>query len=110
MKTDEAVIWTREEALLFCSVHWEKFKEIGWHIGLTGSVLYKGHSSKDLDLIFYPRKTQQKDRQKLCALLELLGWKREKDLTSLSHERLDLKHVELWETAEGNRVDIFILQ
>lgn len=31
-----------------------KFAEFGYHIGLTGSVLFKGTSEKDIDFVLYP--------------------------------------------------------
>lgn len=47
-------IWTREDASYVCE-HLEKLlKEKGAHLALAGSVMYKGWSSKDLDLIIYP--------------------------------------------------------
>lgn len=27
---------------------------LGWHVGLTGSVLFKGSSQKDVDIVMYP--------------------------------------------------------
>lgn len=45
---------TIEEALKFIRTLEEKVKPYGFHCGLTGSVLYKGYSEKDLDIIIYP--------------------------------------------------------
>jgi hypothetical protein len=37
----------------------ELVRPFGYHAGLTGSCLFKGYSSKDVDVILYPHKTSQ---------------------------------------------------
>lgn len=52
----KAIIWTRDEALhLIATRLWTLAEAHEHYIGLTGSVLIKGVSSNDLDLVLYPR-------------------------------------------------------
>jgi hypothetical protein len=46
----------------------------GFHCGLTGSVLYKGESNKDLDIILYPHANSYTDSD-LERVLVALGYK-----------------------------------
>lgn len=50
---------TLEEAIIICKELEVKLKEIGYHCGLTGSMLYKGQSTKDIDIIIYPHQVSQ---------------------------------------------------
>ncbi len=47
---------------------------IGWHVGITGSCLIEGRSTKDGDLIVYPAKTSRIDFFALHALFPTLGF------------------------------------
>ncbi len=111
------VAWTLEEAQNFVLGLTEDAlaHKVGWHFGITGSVLTTGRSSKDLDLITYPRDSRYANRRKLFAFLRDIkamervrtaakmreGWKRA--------GKLDQKHVEEWRTFWGARVDLFVM-
>lgn len=43
-----------EDGLRFCRGIEQKLKEIGYHCALAGSILIRGSSSKDIDVIIYP--------------------------------------------------------
>ena len=90
----------------------------GWGLGLHGSVLYRGASAHDLDVIAYPMDTSKplsidslhavliRHALKITMTREYVHdhW-REKGST-------DTKHVEIWHTAEKppRRVDLFVLR
>lgn len=50
---------TLAQAIEICREIEEKLKPIGYHCGLTGSTLYKGISTKDIDIIVYPHQISQ---------------------------------------------------
>jgi len=53
-----------------------KFAEQGYHLGLTGSVLFKGRSEKDMDVICYPHDMREKvfTFEELATFLQTLGF------------------------------------
>ena len=57
IKTHEHKGWERYEAIKFLEDIEPIAAECGLHIGMCGSVLHKGHSSDDLDLVVFPLKT-----------------------------------------------------
>lgn len=94
----------------------------GYEIGLTGSVLYKGASIKDLDLIVYPHKTTvYEDFDRAAQALFLAGLtcihnaEEVKAARQVKAKRWnteytpDSKHVEVWDW-RGKRVDIFFMK
>jgi len=50
---------TLEQAIIICRDIEERLKEIDYHCGLTGSILYKGWSEKDIDIIVYPHQVKE---------------------------------------------------
>jgi hypothetical protein len=61
-----------EDALLLIRELEPAFAAEGYHLGLTGSVLYKGESEKDLDLIAYAHDARVKvwSREEFEAFLK----------------------------------------
>lgn len=51
---EPAVIWTFDEGLAFVRKVEGHLKEQGFHAALSGGVLWRGSSTKDLDIILYP--------------------------------------------------------
>ena len=126
-------MWTLDEALTLIRELNPLLVKAGWYLGLTGSVLIKGHSEKDLDLIAYPLNTAKVDREWLYRVLVHSGgltmkwdvasihgfWKqaakraaREDEDTGpnwMTTHPIDSKHVEGWHTEDGKRIDLFIL-
>lgn len=103
--------WTLEEALEIC----RRFEDTncGWHVALGGSVLKNGHSDKDLDLIFFPHDAAEYRLYSLQEVLESWGWSIRVDaLTIMEFWREkgsnDIKHVDVWQTQDGRRVDAII--
>lgn len=107
-------LWELDEALALVRSLQEELLPVGWAVGLTGSVLFKGYSDKDLDLIFYPRTTAKVDVPELFQVLERMGFK-----AWLTVEQIhkiwrqigsaDQKNVSSWKYGR-RRVDVFILK
>ena len=107
--------WTLDEALSFIRDLSGALLPHGWGVGLCGSVLTKGCSRKDLDIIIFPQDTTSTNYSGLLVLLEEAG-------LTLRYNHMvvreawrkagsrDNKIVEVWETASGKRVDIFLLR
>jgi len=113
------VVWTMRDAIRLLKDIDPLLREVGWGVGLTGSVLTQGESRNDLDLIVYPLNDGKVDRDKLRETLESWGWKLKHDhlVVHRAWRRLkstDCKLVEVWLTyepnKEGKRVDLFILR
>jgi hypothetical protein len=112
-RSDSSRSWTLIEALDFIR-RLEPFVEpAGYHVGLLGSVLLKGDSEKDLDVLLYPHDMAQQDHARLqqallaadlCPLLSVANihdiWRRKGSN--------DTKRVESWLFGR-KRVDLFLL-
>jgi len=73
-KTYEHKGWERYEALKLLSDIEPIAAEFGLHVGMCGSVLHKGGSNDDLDLVVFPLKTEKGyDFQGFQSRLEDLG-------------------------------------
>lgn len=110
MSNDPPVRWTLQEALDLVRFLEPHATSLGYHVGLTGGVLQKGHSTKDVDVIFYPRKTTDGGSPKaMIAKLQVLypGLK----AYLLSHyTREDTKLVYNCQFKDKRRMDVFFLQ
>ena len=109
--------WTLEQALEVVRKLDPLTRRIGCFTGLTGSVLHKGRSEKDLDITVIPLDASKPiDLWGICfALKDGMGWKRthsEADIKKIWADKgsTDIKHVEVWRTPEGRRVDIMIVK
>jgi hypothetical protein len=51
---------TLEDAVQVCRLVEEAVKPLGAHCALTGGCLYRGGSSKDIDIIIYPHNPREK--------------------------------------------------
>lgn len=106
--------WDLEGGLEFIRQIAPGLLNAGWGIGLTGSVLLRGESNNDLDLIVYPQNDGQVDRDKLHQALSDAGLRQRHDVDVVHRawrrrQSTDCKHVEVWETPLGNRFDLFVL-
>jgi hypothetical protein len=106
-------MWTQQEAIWMLASLEPRLKEVGCHCGLTGSVLYRGDSKKDLDVIIYPhwkKDAEPQDLQPVKAwLVKFFESDKMNDCASTSQERDD-KHVCWLLTKAGKRIDFFFLQ
>jgi hypothetical protein len=100
--------WTLGEAIDIV----RKFEEIAqpykYHTGLLGSVLYKGSSNNDVDIMFIPRRTHR--RHDLLGLYQAL-----KDFGLERWELRDHKSIGDFKlvyacTWKGKRLDLFFLK
>lgn len=84
-----------------------------YFIGLTGSVLVKGRSFNDLDVIVYPGSSVDQDKGFVEKVLTASGLRRLHTVDVVQakwrrHGSQDAKHVEVWEY-QGKKVDVFFL-
>lgn len=100
-------LWQRDEALTLC----ERLEsaivlaDAGYHVALAGSVLYRGWSDKDLDVIVYVRGSVCLYRSKLNEALRIVGLTpAAAQFEGAHYDRL----VEVWEY-NGKRVDLLFL-
>jgi hypothetical protein len=105
-------MWTLQEALAILAKLEPELKKMNAHCGLTGSVMYRGDSKKDLDIIIYPRHKNSEDHWKVEDIKKFLaayfGASEFKDCSSASQERDD-KAVSWIITEDGKRIDFFFL-
>jgi hypothetical protein len=107
------IIWTLEEAQEFCASLQKSIT--GFGIGLTGSVLKKKESSKDLDIIVFPLSSVTNNdleelRNQFSKFGMVLSFTREQ-VTKFWRDAgsLDEKHVEVW-MYNRKRIDVFYLR
>lgn len=106
--------WTLAEAVVFAQ-HLQPFVVgEGYHVGILGSVLTKGESQKDLDILLYPHTTAMVDLEALYEAMEEAGMHRIVPFANVCRVRaqvdsFDTKHVEVWEH-RMRRIDVFFLR
>lgn len=89
---------------------------IGMGVGLCGSVLKNGTSSKDLDIILFPLSTAKTPSYaKVYDTLTTFGWHQWLNADRIHHYWRslgsdDMKHVEGWKDPLGRRIDVFFLR
>lgn len=87
----------------------------GYAVALAGSVLYRGESKKDLDIVLFPLGGTDRDLDRLKAALKSYGMVLElaeaevKAQWLRDYDSRDTKHVEIWKAPDGRRVDLFFL-
>jgi hypothetical protein len=109
---EKPVEWTRDDAFPLL----EKLEAMfggKYHVALAGSVAYRGHSYKDLDVIVYPHGDDPFDHATLDAMLVTAGLRRFYTVEQMHARWAELqypsaKHVEVWFYNE-KRVDIIRL-
>lgn len=111
--SEEKISWTLEEAFNLISTLKQPLYEAGWAIGLTGSIITNYKSSKDLDIILFPKDCSNINHEKFREVLRKEGlvikWTRSDIVKFWSRKSSkDTKHVEVWYFGD-KRVDIFVL-
>ncbi len=103
-------MWTFENARDMCALLDNKLRPLGWFVGLTGSLLTKGESAKDADIILYRGGvTQACTMAVLKKTLAKLGFENRTTPEFYARQAArDVKHVEIFDWF-GDRVDIFFL-
>jgi len=112
--------WTLDQGIEMVRQIERALASCGWHAALGGGVLHRGQSDHDLDVIVFPRqRIAETVRQPHIGLLRT-ALRHDLDMTLFAtvdrvqkHWRSkglgDLKHVEVWKTADGKRVDLLVL-
>ena len=104
-------LWTLEQGLRFVRLL-EQALAPHYHVALLGSVLQKGESAKDIDIMIVPHTTERNNIWEIWSLLNGFGlhFKIGCDVVHDAWRKAgsaDTKHVEVW-TYRGKRVDVFI--
>ena len=107
-------MWTRDEAIWVVEKLEPKLAEMGAHCALAGSILYRGTSDKDLDLVIYPHQSDGNGshwdtypiKQMLAKFFQSGTFN---DCSGVSQIR-DGKEVAWLKTPKAKRVDFFFLK
>lgn len=102
--------WTLTEALDYIRNFEYMIRPLGLHCGLTGSVLYVGHSTKDLDIIVYPRELKNFDGWEIIRpkLENIIRPNKTYQCNDLAESYRDGKIVDVMYVG-NKRIDIFYL-
>jgi len=107
--------WTFEEGIDLVKALRRVLAEVSYEVGLAGSVLMRGESDKDLDIIIFPKCTHDTPTVDVAKFaLVKFGMRLVCDreiVTEHWREKgsLDEKHVEVWHY-NGKRVDVFFMR
>lgn len=82
----------------------------GWYASIGGSVLHKGYSDHDLDIIFIPHCHARIEDLHEALLLAGLTLVRDAETVRAGWEYPDVKHVEEWKTVNGKRIDAIVMR
>lgn len=105
-------MWQLDEAIAFTRELQNHVFSVGWSVCLHGGVLYRGSSTKDLDLLFFPLCLPGADVQQLFKALKDFGMTRMLTCEEV-HEgwrklgSIDTKWVEIWRY-KRKRIDVFM--
>lgn len=110
--------WTTQEALTFIRGLEPVVNEIGYSLAMAGSLVHgeEGVPRKDLDLIVFPLHQNKGDPKELHRVLTAQGLSLRLTVDQIQlfwRSQLgsdDTKHVEMWLTSEGKRIDLFLLK
>lgn len=107
--------WTFVQSLEFVRKLEAVLEPLGFHTGLTGSVLQEGRSSNDLDIIVFPHNSGRVNYDPIHQALQDMGLKLLADRIQVARVWIrkgsfDTKHVEAWTTEIGQKVDLFYLR
>ena len=116
LEAANAVVWVRGPEVLDLLAKLEKFlsgltDEGGYHCALGGSVLHKGHSNKDLDVIVYPHDFQKRfGLQTEDVWSAITGYFAPTACGKVNKSKYrDDKDVRWLTTQDGKRIDFFFL-
>jgi len=92
-----------------------KLNEAGFGIAIAGSVLLKGESKKDLDLIVFPQNAGNFNTDRAREVFTEQDWKclfqRHEVVQFWAKQGFvqDSKFVEVWRASNKKRIDVFFL-
>lgn len=123
----KAVAWTLDDAVALIRVIEKQLAKVHAHVGITGGVLFRGKSAKDLDLIVYPHNASEPPKidkiKDALAKCDIYPAEAEQTATSRPYSSSrqyrtggslwfssgDNKFVSVYETMDGRRIDIMFL-
>jgi hypothetical protein len=103
MKTNPP-LWTLDQSVTLVRIIEELLRPLQMHAGLTGGVLKRGFSDKDVDIVIYPDKKNAPDNPKPEVILREIGVQGFKSLEFQYDDKTIYQG-----TWDGKRVDFFFL-
>jgi hypothetical protein len=100
-------VWTFHEGVGTARVVESVIRPCGYFTALAGSVLYKGRSFKDLDLLITPLGATPYDEWAARLALCKLNMRKVHECSRGSEYDRSNHRVEVWNDAQGRRIDIF---
>jgi hypothetical protein len=103
--------WTLEEGIKFARKLELDLAPLGYHCAITGSVLYKGRSEKDLDIMIYPHdstKCNEKTQQEVEKMLDKIHGIQIELIDRMKYP--DEKNVYWSYDTSGKRIDFFFVK
>ena len=112
--TDKPILWTRVEANNLCIDLDAVLGFYGFHCGIIGSVLIKGYSYNDLDLVIFPHNASEYRLERAYEALQARGLTPHVTRARVAQvweqkRSTDTKHVEVWRY-NGKRIDLFFMR
>jgi len=108
MSEEMPIIWTIGEGIAYVRKLEDHLHDKGFHAALSGGVLWKGSSTKDLDIILYPHTSDTCSfYHNLEPLMEGMidgPWK------EVDHEEYGDAKLVMKAKVNGKTVDFFLLQ
>lgn len=104
--------WTQENAFRFVR-RLEGYLKPHYHVALAGSLLHRGFSNHDIDVMIFPHRTNHNNLEEVQGLLGSVPDMRPWIPVEAVHRQWrklgsdDTKHVEVWRY-NGRRVDVFL--
>lgn len=107
----EEHLWSLADAIRLCRRLEEKLAEREWHCSLAGSVLYRGWSDKDLDIIIYPHHDKGCHESNVVEVLENVGITGLRDYLSEAQRARYPDSKQIWiGNYETKRIDFFLMK
>ena len=103
--------WTLEEGIKFARELEFNLIPLGYHCAITGSVLYKGRSEKDLDIMIYPHDSTKCDANTQLEVEKMLGEVHGIEIQLIDRMKYpDEKNVYWSYDTMGKRIDFFFVK
>ena len=97
------MMWNRAEAIAMLSlIHQTALHENGYAVNLGGSVLYKGESEKDLDIVCMPSLKHTQNKQGMINMFKVFGFNQNGD-----HDLYGMEVIKLLDK-QDRRIDLII--
>jgi hypothetical protein len=97
-------MWNIANAIALIESIRPKIEEQNFSVALTGGVLFRCHSSKDMDLVFYPMNQVKPDYSNVLAVL--MARLPVKSIVAVNHP-IDAKLVFTVHLQDKKRIDLF---